>query len=209
MSQHRPPHEIRPASAGRPALEIHRSPRRRRSAVARPQGTALVLRLPAGMEPTEEELMIERLVAKVTGQLRAEQMGGDAALAARAARLADRYVDGVRPSEVVWSGRMEQQLGSCSLGSGRIRISRRLAAMPRYVLDCVLVHELAHLLVPDHSPSFHALMARYPQTERARGFLDGYRAGQLAVGVTDPEVGVDDDTADAPELVSADDTWPA
>lgn len=187
MSQHRPPVEIRPARADRPALEIHRSPRRRRSGSARPQGTAVVVRLPAGMDPTEEELMIERLVGKVVGRTRAEQRGGDAALAGRAQRLADRYVDGVRAAEVAWSSRMDVLWGSCSLGSGRIRISRRLAAMPDYVLDHVLVHELAHLLVPDHSSAFHALVARYPRSERATGYLEGHRAGQLAAGIVDPD----------------------
>ncbi len=188
MTTHRPAYEIRPAQADVPALEIHRSPRRRRSASARAQGTGVVLRLPAGIEVAEEELLIERLVAKVTGRTRAERMGGDAALAARAEVLADHYLDGVRPTEVRWSGRMEQRVGSCSSGSGRIRISRHLASMPRYVLDHVLVHELAHLLVPDHSPAFHELVARHPDTERAKGFLEGFTAGQLAAGIPEPDV---------------------
>lgn len=187
MSQQRPAREIRPARADVPTLEIHRSPRRRRSAAARAEGTAVVVRLPAGMELAEERLLIERLVAKVTGRQRAERMGGDDVLTRRAERLADRYLDGVRPSEIMWTGRMEQRLGSCSSGSGRIRISRRLATMPEFVLDYVVVHELAHLLEPNHSPAFHRLVARYPQTTRAQGFLEGYRAGQLAAGIPDPE----------------------
>jgi predicted metal-dependent hydrolase len=40
-------------------------------------------------------------------------------------------------------------------------------------VDYVLVHELAHLLEPGHDPAFWALVARYPRTERARGFLEG------------------------------------
>ncbi len=187
VSQHRPAREFRPARADVPMLEIHRSPRRRRSAVARAEGTAVVVRLPAGMELAEEQLTIERLVAKVTGRQRAERMGGDEVLTRRAERLADHYLDGVRASEIVWTGRMEQRLGSCTSGSGRIRISRRLATMPAFVLDYVLVHELAHLLEPNHSPEFHRLVARYPQTTRAKGFLEGYRAGQLAAGIPDPE----------------------
>ena len=54
---------------------------------------------------------------------------------------------------------------------GEIRLSRRLADYPSWVLDYVLVHELAHLVHADHSPAFRALVDRYPRAERARGFL--------------------------------------
>lgn len=178
----RPAYELRPATAARPTLEIHRSPRRRRSGSGRPHGSGIVLRLSAGMDVAEEERMIERLVSKVTGQIHAERRGGDVELARRAARLADRYLDGVRPTEVRWSSRMQHTAGSCSVGSGTIRISRQLATMPDYVLDHVLVHELAHLIEPNHSPAFRRLEARFPQAERAAGYLDGFIAGRLAAG---------------------------
>ena len=56
---------------------------------------------------------------------------------------------------------------------GTIRLSSRLKGMPDWVVDYVLVHELAHLLQPGHDPAFWALVGRYPRTERARGFLEG------------------------------------
>ena len=55
----------------------------------------------------------------------------------------------------------------------RIRISHRLATMPDFVLDYVLIHELAHLLEANHGRQFWDLVYRYPKTERARGFLIG------------------------------------
>jgi len=106
--------EHRPATPGRPPLEIHRSPRRRRSAQAAPRDGTVVVRLPAGLPPAEEERLIDGLVRKVTGRLHAAAAGGDAGLARRAQELADRYLDGVRPSSVVWSARMERRYGSCT-----------------------------------------------------------------------------------------------
>jgi predicted metal-dependent hydrolase len=178
-----PPIEHRPAAGTWPALEIHRSPRRRRSAQAHADGDRVVVRLPAGLPADEEERLIGGLLRKVVGRSQASALGGDAALLARAVQLADRYLDGIRPTAVRWSPRMQRRYGSCSPASGEIRISDRLASAPRWVLDAVLVHELAHLVVADHSPAFHALVARFPEAERARGWLEGFTAGQLASGV--------------------------
>ena len=58
-------------------------------------------------------------------------------------------------------------------------MSTRLAAWPPWVLDYVLVHELAHLVEFDHSPAFHALVDRYPRAERARGFLIAKSMGEV------------------------------
>jgi predicted metal-dependent hydrolase len=52
-----------------------------------------------------------------------------------------------------------------------IRISSRVAGFPAWVLDYLLVHELAHLVVGDHSPAFWEVVNRYPKAERARGYL--------------------------------------
>jgi predicted metal-dependent hydrolase len=187
----RPTVEHRPAAGTWPALEIHRSPRRRRSAQAHPDGTAVVVRLPAGLEREEEERLIQSLVHKVTRRAQAQALGGDGALEARAVDLADRYLDGVRPTAVRWSSRMTRLYGSCTPGTGEIRISQQLATAPRWVLDAVLVHELAHLVVADHGPAFHALVARYPQADRARGWLEGFSAGQLAAGRPAPAAPLD------------------
>lgn len=164
-----------PAADGLPALELVRSTRRRRSATAFIRDGRIVVQLPAGLPPAREADLVRQLVDRVSGAARARAAGGDGALAARAAELADTYLDGVRPDSVAWSLRMKQRWGSCTPGTGTIRISQELAAFPAYVLDYVLVHELAHLKVPDHSAAFHALVDRFPDAERARGFLDGVR----------------------------------
>ena len=62
-----------------------------------------------------------------------------------------------------------------------LRITDRIAGFPEWVIDAVIVHELAHLVELGHGPEFHALADRYPKQERAYGFL-------LAMQLTDDEV---------------------
>ena len=93
-------------------------------------------------------------------------------LAARAAALADRY--GLpRPTTIRWVDNQEWRWGSCTPSDRTIRISSRLVGEPGWVLDYVIVHELAHLSVPRHDRRFWALVRRYPRAERAHGFLMG------------------------------------
>jgi predicted metal-dependent hydrolase len=113
--------------------------------------------------------------AQVTAQELAERMrrrtdSSAIDVAARARRLAREY--GLpRPRTVRWVDNMRQRWGSCTPEDGSIRISSRLAAYPSWVLDYVLVHEVAHLLVPSHGPAHDALVDRFAFAERARGFL--------------------------------------
>ncbi|MBT5710969.1 M48 family metallopeptidase, partial [Candidatus Poribacteria bacterium] len=74
-----------------------------------------------------------------------------------------------------------QRFGSCTPAHGTIRLSERLRRYPEWVLDYVVVHELAHLIHPNHAPDFWEVVNRYPLTERARGFL-------IAVSLVEDEV---------------------
>lgn len=56
---------------------------------------------------------------------------------------------------------MTSRWGSCTTNTGRIRFSLRLAERPTQCLDYVLLHELAHLKVPNHGPEFKALLDSY------------------------------------------------
>ncbi len=168
------------APPGVSEVEVRRSARRTRSVSAHREGSRVVVLVPARLSAAEEDRWVARMLARLARPARASS-AGDEDLAARARVLSARHLDGrARPVSVRWSSRQQQRWGSCSPADGTIRISERLRAMPGWVLDYVLVHELTHLLEPDHGPGFHALLDRYPHTARAGGFLDGvsFAAGE-------------------------------
>ena len=151
-----------------PAVEVKviRSPRRRKTVQARKVGDVLHVSIPATMSVAEEQRHVTEMVRRM--KRRADSALLD--LPARAAALAAAH--GLeRPASIRWVDNQQWRWGSCTPADGAIRISTRLAAEPAWVLDYVIVHELAHLTVHGHGPRFWALVERYPRTERARGFL--------------------------------------
>jgi predicted metal-dependent hydrolase len=158
------------------AVEVRRSRRRRRTVSAyREEGRTVVL-IPASFTRRQEQEWVATMVARLERQ-DGRRRPSDAALARRATELSQRYLNGTaRPSSVAWVDNQTSRWGSCTPLDGTIRISSRLRGMPSWVLDYVLLHELAHLLQPRHGPQFWALLADFPRTERARGFLEGVAA---------------------------------
>jgi Protein of unknown function DUF45 len=156
-------------------LSVHvvRSARRRRTAGARLVGDRLEIRLPAGLEPAEEQRLVQNLRRRFERRaIRARLAGSESALLERALELSRRYFQGrLSPAAVEYAPDQDRRFGSCSVRSRRLRLSHRLAAFPEWVRDYVLVHELAHLQEPNHSPAFWGLVNRYPLAERARGYL--------------------------------------
>jgi predicted metal-dependent hydrolase len=157
-------------------VEVRRSARRRRTVTAyRELGRTVVL-IPAAFSPAEERRWVAQMVAKLQTreERRRRSLGGDSELMARARALSAAHLDGLaEPASVRWVDNQHRRWGSCTPADRSIRLSSRLRAMPDYVVDYVLVHELVHLLEPGHDEPFWALVARYPRAERARGFLEG------------------------------------
>ena len=92
---------------------------------------------------------------------------------------------------------MRTRWASCTPADATIRLSRRLQDMPVWVQDYVLVHELAHLIEAGHGPRFWRLVAAYPRTERARGYLDGVSAAAQLPIADDLDGDLDVPDADA------------
>ncbi|MGW3300430.1 M48 metallopeptidase family protein [Streptomyces rubiginosohelvolus] len=160
------------------AVEVRRSTRRRKSVSAYREGDRTIVLIPARMSQAEERRWVGVMLDKLAAQESKRHLG-DTELTERAARLSAQYFDGrARPASVRWVTNQNTRWGSCTPAEGSIRLSHRLQGMPEYVVDYVLLHELAHLLVPGHGPGFWRLLAAYPRTERARGFLEGVVAAE-------------------------------
>lgn len=166
-------------------IEVRRSTRRRKTATAFWQDDTVVVVLPAWMRPPESDAMVENLVRRVLAQ-RPNCHASDDDLAARAAFLAERYLSGTLPGSIRWVANQLHRWGSCSLASRDIRVSDRLKVVPDWVLDAVLVHELAHLDEPSHSDRFRRMAGRYPRMDDADTFLQGFSLGlEHAAGFSD------------------------
>ena len=153
-------------------VEVVRSPRRRKTITAERREGKLVVRLPAGMSRTEERTWVHRMVSRITEQERVRRLNALSTLESTAARLNSEYFGGrLALRSIRYVGNQRDRYGSCTPQDGAIRISDRVADWPQWVREYVVMHELAHLLVPSHSARFWRLVERYPLTERARGFL--------------------------------------
>jgi predicted metal-dependent hydrolase len=155
-------------------VEVVRSTRRHKTIQARVVDGRIRVHVPASLRPDQVDAEVRRLVERLERRRRGRQSDDDLE---RLARTLCRRYDLPLPTSVRWVTNQRSRWGSCTTTTGEIRLSDRLRPWPRYVVEYVLVHELCHLVVADHSPAFHALVARYPSAERARGFLDAQAWG--------------------------------
>ncbi len=159
-----------------PPVVVRASAKRRSTVSASWEDGRIVVLVPSRLGTAEREAVVDELVQRL---LRRAPMhhSDDSALVNRSNELADQYLGGVRANSVRWVDNQKKRWGSCSPGTGDIRVSDRLRPVPSWVLDAVLVHELAHLIEPSHSRRFRALTARYPHMKKADTFLHGFSIG--------------------------------
>lgn len=147
-------------------VEVVRSKKRKRTVGAQIKDGVLRVTVPAWMSKADTDEWVDKMVAHFDRKQSADRID----LTERARILAGRYRLR-RPTEIKWVDNMTTRWGSCTPSTGVIRLSSRLVAFPDWVVDSVIVHELAHLDVPGHGPDFWALVNQYPKMERSIGFL--------------------------------------
>lgn len=169
-------------------LTVIRSANRRKTVSAKMVEGRLVMRIPARMSAAEERRWAHEMTRRFAARHHTDRVD----LTARASALASRH--GLpRPASIRWVANQQQRWGSCTVGTADIRLSDRLADFPGWVIDYVIVHELAHLVVAGHGPQFDTLVNRYPRAERARGFLIAKSGDEGGGGDPDTTEGADDD----------------
>jgi predicted metal-dependent hydrolase len=149
-------------------VEVVRSSRRRKTVQAWEVGGVLRVAIPARMSQAEEQHWVSEMARRFERRRSSDHID----LRARVAALARRY-ELPHPLSVEWSDRQRSLWGSCTPALRSIRLAARLAREPGWVLDYVIVHELAHLLEGGHTEAFWRMVDRYPKAERAKGYLEG------------------------------------
>lgn len=161
-------------------VEVRRSKRRTRTVTAYREGDTLVVLIPARLSKAEEAHWVAEMQRKLLRgetKRRPSTKSSDAALLRRCQELSARHFGGrTEPASVRWVPPMRTRWASCTPSDGSIRVSEHLRQVPGWVLDYVLVHELAHLLVAAHNAEFWELVRDYPRTDRAMGYLEGLSA---------------------------------
>lgn len=147
-------------------VEVIRSARRRKTVQARLVDGVVRVHIPASMSVAEEEHWVGEMVKRVE-----RRRAGESIDLEQRARMLARQLGLEHPASIRWVENQEMRWGSCTPVDSTIRISSRLAKEPAWVVDYVIVHELAHLSVAGHGPRFWDLVNRYRLAERARGFL--------------------------------------
>jgi predicted metal-dependent hydrolase len=170
------------AGARKPVVEVRRSERRRRTVSAYRDGERVVVLIPNQFSRAEESEWVDKMLARLAARDQRSQRS-DEELVARARHLAARYLPEFEsitiPSSIRWVSNQNGRWGSCTPSDRSIRISDKVKDVPGWVADYVVLHELAHLVVPGHNARFWELVGRYPRTERARGYLEGVAAAQV------------------------------
>ncbi len=170
-----------------PHIEIVR--RRRRTVELRLEKGRLRARVPLRIGNAELDRILPELRARLWRALSRERVFDERRLEDLAREVARTHLADLDlpPFTVRFSRRQQRRWGSCTTdlqtGKGSIRISERLRGHPSWVLRHLLLHELAHLVVPNHGPRFAALVGRDERHKEAEAYLQALESvGMLGEG---------------------------
>ena len=153
-------------------VKIIRSRRRFRTISGRLVKDILVVRAPAALSPERLEKIVAKFKLKFERKRLKEELNRKHDLVRIAARINEQYFNNklsVKSIEYVTG--QNSKFGCCHHQTANIRISHKVGLMPEWVRDYVVMHEMVHLIEPNHGKLFWDIVSRYKLAERARGYL--------------------------------------
>jgi hypothetical protein len=141
---------------------------------ARLHETTLSVSAPLHTPQATLDQVIPDLARRLVRRVRARQVNAEEDALALAHKVAARFPNKPAVAHVEFVTTQQARWGSYSSATRTIRLNAALREMPRWVLEAVVAHELAHVTHHDHGPGFWKLLRSvYPDTDRADAFLAG------------------------------------
>lgn len=154
------------------AVKIIRSSNRKRTVSARLEGDTLIVHAPEEIPGERLSKIIESFKKRFTRSAMKKEANRSENLGELAEKLNQKYFGGViQIGSIEYVASLSCKFGVCNTARKEIRISHVLAKMPDWVRKYVIVHEMAHIIEPNHGAHFWELVNRYELAERARGYL--------------------------------------
>jgi predicted metal-dependent hydrolase len=141
---------------------------------ARLRKQTLYISAPRKIAQSTLDKAIPELARKLLRRVHARTLNKNEDLLAISQEIAKRFPQAPQIEQIQFVTNQEARWGSYSAHTRSIRLNAALRSMPRWVLESVIAHELAHAFHLDHSPAFWALLRSvWPDTDRAQAFLSG------------------------------------
>jgi predicted metal-dependent hydrolase len=141
---------------------------------ARLRESTLSISAPLHMPQAALDQVIPDLARRLVRRVRARQVNAEEDALALAHKIAARFPNRPEVARVEFVTTQQARWGSYSAATRTIRLNAALREMPRWVLEAVVAHELAHVTHHNHGPGFWKLLRSvYPDTDRADAFLAG------------------------------------
>lgn len=153
-------------------IKIIRSSRRLRTVSARLVKDTLLVRAPLMLSEQRLDKVVSGFKLKFERKKLKQGLDKNQNLIDIAAKFNEKYFDNkLKINSIEYVIDQNSKFGCCNYRTANIRISHRIGLMPEWVRDYVVIHEMAHLIEPNHSKSFWDIVYRYKLSERARGYL--------------------------------------
>ncbi|MFA5276780.1 MAG: M48 family metallopeptidase [Candidatus Omnitrophota bacterium] len=153
-------------------IKIVRSHRRLRTVSARMVNDCLVVSAPLTLSENHLEEIVSGFKLKFEKKRIKDELNKNQPLSEVAGILNEKYFNNqLKINSIEYVSGQNSKYGCCNYRTGCISVSHKVGLMPAWVRDYVLIHEMAHLVVPNHSKAFWDIVYRYKLTERARGYL--------------------------------------